>query len=93
MATRTVWKQAVEVSDKSTHIRMPTTTKPLYVAMQYGRPTVWFEVDPDPSRLSGTCEFRIFGTGHQIPRGWEYVGTCIDRKLHLVWHVYWKPWE
>lgn len=57
-----------------------------HVDMQGGLITLWIEKlkpqdDFDPARM-----FRIFGTGHEIPPDYKYVGSCIDGSF--VWHVY-----
>lgn len=42
--------------------------------------------------------FRVFGTGHPVPDGWEYVGTALTpmevlglgqrKRGALVWHLF-----
>lgn len=31
--------------------------------------------------------FQVFGTGHQLPPGARWVGTC-PRRSGIVWHLY-----
>lgn len=46
----------------------------------------WAEHDEDapaPDRA-----FRVFGTGHSLPPGAVWAGTCPRTALGLVWHLY-----
>ncbi len=56
----------------------------VHVAMQNGMLRIWVERTPGAAPLART--FGVFGTGHQLPRGWEHVGSCLDGDC--VWHVY-----
>lgn len=56
---------------------------------QLRRVEVWVEVDvPDnwPKSSEHFKRVQVFGTGHQIPEGAEWVGSCLDGDF--VWHVY-----
>jgi hypothetical protein len=33
-------------------------------------------------------EFRVFGTGHEIPDEYEYLGTAPRTEHNLVWHLF-----
>ncbi len=32
-------------------------------------------------------EFRVVGTGHEVPLGWRHVGTTLSFSGFLVWHL------
>lgn len=51
-----------------------------------GSPAVWLEVITEHGNEPAGRVMRFFGTGHDIPPGWQHVGsTIIDG---YVWHVY-----
>jgi hypothetical protein len=35
--------------------------------------------------------FRVFGTGHPLPEGAKWVGTCPRLPSGIVWHLYELP--
>lgn len=45
---------------------------------------LWFEVDP--SANTEQREFRVFGTGHEIPDDAVYIATLFQDPF--VWHLY-----
>lgn len=38
-----------------------------------------------------TRSFRVYGTGHPLPPGIEYIGTAIAPGGQLVWHLIESP--
>jgi hypothetical protein len=77
---------------------------PLHVAASLGRPgnieepaeigdaaihvvEFWAEHDPD-SFGEQPRTFQVFGTGHPIPDGMSWVGTCDRTPDGFVWHLY-----
>ena len=48
-------------------------------------PTAWVELDPEES---GALVLRFIGTGHDVPIGWDHVGSTVAGSF--VWHVYAK---
>lgn len=48
---------------------------------------VWIEQEPKPD-VSMTRTVRVFGTGHEIPDGWEHLGSVVA--YPFVWHLYEK---
>ena len=50
-------------------------------------PCAWVEIDPDDPAM-GTMALRFIGTGHDVPIGWEPVGSTVAGPY--VWHVYSK---
>lgn len=55
------------------------------------RPCIWLEVAPDVPNAGIVREFQIFGTGHEVPTGWEHCGSFVDGPF--VWHVYGREAE
>ena len=85
---RKVWKDSVPVGDIAVR-DLPFGATILHVDCQEsGEVTFWFEFEPDypPGVPTVARKFTIFGTGHTIPEGWEYVGTTLDGPF--VWHLY-----
>jgi len=46
----------------------------------------WAEDSDDAPTVERT--FLVVGTGHPIPEGARYIGTCPRTPLGLVWHLY-----
>jgi hypothetical protein len=67
-------------------IPMPRKAEVLTVQSQQGVPCLWARVDPNGP--VGTRHFRIFGTGDDLPRGWDgrYVGTF--QSVGVEWHLF-----
>jgi hypothetical protein len=85
----TIWKYEVGVTDQWHEIGMPAGSSILHVGSQ-GDPGVvamWVEVPFTDAELEG-FEYRIFGTGQELPSPGWYVGTAVVPGLPLVWHVY-----
>lgn len=83
---RSIWKFPLPVAldDKPAEVTMPEGAVIVHFDTPGREPTVWALVDsdnpPEPRR------FRIFGTGHPLPRGARHVGTYSDGPF--VWHVF-----
>lgn len=91
---RQIWKFPLNVmpDDGTTEIAMPEGAQIIHFepllsgdlsAPNY-HPTVWAIVDSD-SPLE-TRRFRIFGTGHPLPRAARHVGTYFESVF--VWHIF-----
>lgn len=52
---------------------------------QTNNPAMWVDDTRDPLYLQPRT-FRLYGTGHEIPRHAVHVGSLIDDAM--VWHVY-----
>ncbi len=48
---------------------------------------VEFWAEHDDEALASRA-FRVFGTGHPLPEGARWVGTCPRTRAGLVWHLY-----
>jgi hypothetical protein len=82
---RTIWKFPLKLVDGRQPIQMPCDAVLLHVAMQGDSPCIWAMVDPENARMPRG--FAVVGTGHRIPNGSSYVGTCQHGDA-LVWHVF-----
>lgn len=47
---------------------------------------VGFWAEHDDSAAGADRAFQVFGTGHPLPDGARWVGTCLVQGL--VWHLY-----
>lgn len=84
MVKRTIWKWSMERVDCQ-RLMMPRGAKILSVQMQHGAPQIWAYCDP--TEKFERREFRIIGTGHDIPsHPGEHIATVQDRDF--VWHVF-----
>lgn len=82
---RTIWKFELNRLHAST-IDLPVLSVPRFVVMQEEWHLMLL-VDLDPSiEQTELRTFLVLGTGHKIPPGAQYVGTCQDGSF--VWHVY-----
>lgn len=58
-----------------------------YVGEQHNEICLWVEVDTDNEAINR--EFKIYGTGHNIPEDWiGYLGSVKIDEGRLVFHVY-----
>ena len=81
----TIWKFPVSVADQFT-VEMPAGARVLHVAVQDGKPYMWALVDPDqPTRLR---MFHIRGTGHPVDPDLVYIGSWMELRGRLVWHLF-----
>lgn len=80
---RTIWKYSLE--DGYSELWLSQTAQVVEVGLDpSGAWSLWalhFTTDPVDRRT-----FRVFGTGHEVPDGWKYVGTF--HEPGFVWHVF-----
>lgn len=79
--SRVIWKYAIPLGSEMT-LALPGRI--IHVGIQDGWPMLWVELLRGEAGRDRT--FRVFGTGHDIPAGWEHRGTVMDAPF--VWHVY-----
>jgi hypothetical protein len=80
-----VWKFPLRLSGGEQLVRtMPFGAIPVRFAMQGQDPTLWCLVDERNSAQDR--RFVVVGTGHPIPDGCEYIGSCDDGPY--VWHAF-----
>lgn len=89
MVTKRIYKYQVSVDDQDHYVTMPPESTIVHVSTQGAVIDIvnfWAEhveqVTPQVTRA-----FRVFGTGHEIPGDYEYVGTTLTASP-LVWHLY-----
>lgn len=87
MSRRAVLKHVVHVDDEVHVFDMTENAEILHVDSQLQNSvSFWFREDDDMLAEVVRRRFTIFPTGQSVPRGWEYVGTALDRRL--VWHLF-----
>lgn len=90
--TKAVWKFAAE-PDGVIRVKAPAPQDVVLFEMQRGTFCCWVEVYPG-GPLS-EVEFRVFGTGHEIPADAVWIKSCTSHGGDYVWHLYqtteWKP--
>lgn len=82
---RSVWKFEIVLTDEFT-LSMPKFAKPLYVAVQDGKPCLWALVDPGAEREDRT--FYVHGTGHPVPAAREHIGSFMLHDGAFVGHLF-----
>lgn len=81
-----IWKLELPVEDY-VELRMPLGAEVLYIAVQHGKPMLWFLCDPDARPT--TRRFRVAGTGHPIEKDvGVYIGSFQLADGRLVFHVF-----
>lgn len=81
---RTVHKYVLTETEATVHTF--ERTRFLHVADQYGRVTVWAEVNTLERECSRTLH--VVGTGSEVPAGADYIGSAVMAGGTLVFHVY-----
>jgi hypothetical protein len=86
VADRRMFRYTVPVDDKAHEFAL--TSDPVAVAApQVEVVEFWAEHDEDEGAGAPRRVFQVFGTGHPLPEGAVWVGTC--PRIHgLVWHLY-----
>ena len=91
MTTKQIWKYDTPPTD-TVLIAMPKGSKVIHVDVQKP-PFVSFWAEVNPAAGLTDYKFHVRGTGHPFTGEEDlYIGTCIDRELGLVWHVYHGKW-
>ena len=47
---------------------------------------IWCEVDTEQPLIG--VDFKIYPTGTEIDKGFNFVGTCLTGDTEMVWHLY-----
>lgn len=86
----TIWKAEIRPNARKygptweIEVPAPRGSRAISVALQDGRPTVWFEVDME--QPEGRLRLYSVGTGFgPLPNG-RFIGTIIEGEF--VWHIY-----
>ena len=87
-----IWKFNIPIDDETLHLMLPKDAQVVSVGPGYdGSKNInpfgqmWIEGSFKHFKEREFL-FRVFGTGHPIPVGWEHVGT-FNQSL-FVWHIY-----
>lgn len=83
--TRRMYRYTIAVDDQDHEI--PLAGDPVAVTAPDDR-TVEFWAEHTSGGAEILRVFRVFGTGHQLPRTASWVGTCPRTPAGLVWHLY-----
>jgi hypothetical protein len=92
MPLRTVYRYEVPIDDKPHRIQLSSSCLPIAVAAVTldGSATSWiveFWAEHNDAEPLVDHVFQVFGTGHPVPAGARWRGTC-PRLFGLVWHLY-----
>lgn len=86
-----IWKY--QLVSGMNRVSMPEQSRPLYVAAQHGKPTLWAQVDPTAPRRTRLIkaemtgfDFSIAGEGSRAVA--HYIGTLLLEGDNFVLHVY-----
>jgi hypothetical protein len=88
--TRRMYRYEVPVDDQSHLIPLSGLSDaygPLHVEAVTAH-LVEFWAEQDTNALTRARAFQVFGTGHPLPDGATWVGTCTRLNNGLVWHLY-----
>ena len=86
MTDRAMYRYMIPVDDRP-HIET-LTGDPVAVAATADSRGVEFWAEYDEQFGKSDRAFQVFGTGHPIPDGAVWVGTCPRTDLGLVWHLF-----
>lgn len=82
-----IFKQALDFLEEQT-IELPRSSSILHIAIQGGKPCIWYECDP--SAKKELMKVYCYGTGWSFPadRKQEYIGSVLINGGNGVWHFY-----
>ena len=89
MSKRQVFRYTVKVDDQPHTFDL--TSDPLHVANGATLDEVEFWAEHDPDAPEYPAAFQVVGTGHPLPDGAVYVGTCPRTREGIAWHLYRLP--
>lgn len=82
--TRQMFRYVVPVDDQPHVVKL--TGDPVAVAA-IGAWSVEFWAEHDDQGGYSDRAFQVFGTGHPLPDGARWIGTCPRTETGLVWHL------
>ena len=84
---RRMFRYTVPVDDQPWTFDL--TSNPVHVAGGTTLDEVEFWAEHTAGAPKIARRFQVFGTGHPLPQGARWVGTCPrDRLSGIVWHLY-----
>jgi hypothetical protein len=90
---RTMFRYLVPIDDRAHAI--PLSGSPVAVAFDFGGgwadSSVEFWAESAEGAPQVNRAFRVFGTGHPLPEGAKWRGTCPRTPQGLVFHLYELP--
>lgn len=78
-------RYAVAVDDQWHRLHFPGPAMHVAARNEY-QVDFWVLAHPDVTAVAR--EFRVFGTGQEIPAGCAWVGTGVTPSGALVWHLF-----
>ena len=86
--SRAVYRYQVEIDG---HTQVSLTGDPVAVAALPRNAGVEFWAEHTEGATQVKRAFQVFGTGHPLPEGAQWRGTCQRTPHGLVWHLYELP--
>lgn len=86
---RTVHKYEIGALVSPVRLNLQYHDKVVLAGVQDTRYYMWIEYEPDSPAPTNKKEFKIFGTGFDIPDGWSHEYSFQEGNMY-VWHVYSK---
>lgn len=86
MADRRMYRYVVPADDHAHTFRL--SHSPVAVAVSNAGREVEFWAEHTEGATQVARAFRVVGTGHPLPDGARWIGTCPRTELGLVWHLY-----
>lgn len=84
---KAMYRYEVPIDDRTHTIKLNNIPSG-HVAVVYAKePYLEFWAEHDDSYVGTNFNFRVFGTGHEVPENFWYVATA-PRNLGLVFHLY-----
>jgi hypothetical protein len=84
--TRRMFRYTVPADDRA--YAFDLSDEPVHVDTTAFGLAVDFWVEHDDTEPTNRRAFQVFGTGHELPDGAHYVGTCDRTPGGLVWHLF-----
>lgn len=86
--SRTIWKYKLPTRPyiEARYIRYTRAASIRYIGLDpQGVPSIWIERQRSAS-ISIVLTIQCIGTGHDVPEGMDYAGSCVVDMF--VWHYY-----
>jgi hypothetical protein len=85
---RRMFRYVVPVNDRPNVFDLSHSPVAVAAVGGAGSPLVEFWAEHAEDTPATRRAFRVFGTGHPLPAGARWVGTCARTEDGLVWHLY-----
>lgn len=84
---KVVWKYAVPVTGYDVLVTLPKDARIVHVGSQSIDTVMMWCISEEVWATPEKRIFRVFGTGHEIPDDYSYIGTALPID-ELVWHLF-----